>query len=255
MEQRKLNKLLKKEIWEFWLQTKLSEVNSVKNSAAAKDIMSVLGMIKRTFSTLNKETFLTLYSTYIKPHLEHCIQVWAPYFNKDIDILEKVQRRATKLVWCTKNLSYEQRLEYLGLYSLSRRRQRGDLIETYKILRNTEDIDYRKFFIRADNVQLRGHNYSTNCTKTDHWNNAECTSSASELWTAGILPQEVIDAPSLEIFKNRLGKFMGSNELGNKSWLDCLLSPWNLMMMMIMKTAAWLSTTNAFDLVDKLTSP
>jgi len=86
MEQRKLNKLLKKEIWEFWLQTKLSEVNSVKNSAAAKDIMSVLGMIKRTFSTLNKETFLTLYSTYIKPHLEHCIQVWAPYFNKDIDI-------------------------------------------------------------------------------------------------------------------------------------------------------------------------
>jgi len=77
--------------------------------------MSVLGMIKRTFSTLNKETFLTLYSTYIKPHLEHCIQVWAPYFNKDIDILEKVQRRATKLVWCTKNLSYEQRLEYLGL--------------------------------------------------------------------------------------------------------------------------------------------
>ena len=148
------------------------------NSAAAK-AMSVLGMIKRTFNTLNKDMFLTLYSTHIRPHLEYCIQVWAPYFKKDIEILEKVQRHATKLVWCTFvhqtnfvaclwNLSYEQRLEYLGLYPLSRRRQRGDLIETYKILRNTEDIDYRKFFIRADNVQLRGHNYSTNCTKTDH---------------------------------------------------------------------------------------
>jgi len=49
--------------------------------------------------------------------------------------------------------------EYLGLYSLSRRRQRGDLIEKYKILRSIEDIDYKKFFIRADTVQLRGHNY------------------------------------------------------------------------------------------------
>jgi len=120
------------------------------NSAAAK-AMSVLGMIKRTVNTHNKDMFLTLYSTYIRPHLEYCIRVWAPYFKKYIDILEKVQRRATKLVRCIKHLSYEQRLEYLGLYSLSRRRQRGDLIEMYKILRNIEDIDY-KFFIRADTV-------------------------------------------------------------------------------------------------------
>jgi len=58
--------------------------------------------------------FLTLYSTYkyIGPHLEYCIQVWAPYFKKDINVLEKVQRRATKFVQCTKNLSYEQTLEY-----------------------------------------------------------------------------------------------------------------------------------------------
>ena len=61
--------------------------------------MSVLGMIKRTFNTLNKEMFLTLYSTY-KEHLEYCIQVWAPYFKKDIVVLEKVQRCAMKLVRC-----------------------------------------------------------------------------------------------------------------------------------------------------------
>ena len=52
-------------------------------------------MIKRTLNTLNKEMSLTLYSTHIRPHLEYCIQVWAPYFKKDIDVLEKVQRRAS----------------------------------------------------------------------------------------------------------------------------------------------------------------
>ena len=123
--------------------------------------MSVLGMIKRTFNTLNKEMFLTLYSTY-KEHLEYCIQVWAPYFKKDIDVLEKVQRRAsaTKLVRCTKNLNCEQRLEYLG-FTINKQGNRN-----IKILRNSEDIDYRKFFIRADTVQLRGYNYKL--YKTDH---------------------------------------------------------------------------------------
>ena len=118
---------------------------------------SVLGMIKRTSSALNEEMFLIL----IRPHLEYCIQVWAPHFKNDIEVLEKVQRRATKLVSCIKNRSNYQRLQYLGLYS--RRRQKGDLIETYKILRNIEDVDYRKFFMRADSVQLRGHKAKQRC--------------------------------------------------------------------------------------------
>jgi len=91
--------------------------------------MSVLGMIKRTFNTVNKEMFLTLYSIYIRPHLEYCIQAWAPYFKKDIDVLEKVKDVlcATKLVRCTKNLNYEQRLEYLG-FTIDKTTNRG--IET-----------------------------------------------------------------------------------------------------------------------------
>jgi len=196
------------------------------NSAAAK-AMSVLGMIKRTFNTLNKDMFLTLYSTYIRPHLEYCSQVWAPYFKNDIDVLEKVQRRATKLVWCIKKLSYEQRLEYLGLYSLSRRRQRGDLIETYQILRNTEDIDNRNFFIRADTVQLRGHNYKLYKNRSLKQCRI-CFFNQRVVNCWNLLPQEVVDAPYFQED--------WTNSWTATSWAikaDCLLIPWNMMMMMM----------------------
>jgi len=155
-----------------------------------------------------------------------CIQVWAPYFKKDIDILEKVQRRATKLVRCTKNLSYEQRLEYLGIYSLSRRRQRGDLIETYKILRNIEDIDCRKFFIRADTVQLRGHNYKLYKNRSLK----QCRMC--------FFSQRVVNCWNLLHRRSlMLHHWRSSRTDWTNSWTtikaDCLLSPWNLMMMMM----------------------
>ena len=112
-------------------------------------------------------------------------------------------------------LSYEQRLEYLGLYSLSRRRQRGDLIETYQILRNTEDIDNRNFFIRADTVQLRGHNYKLYKNRSLKQCRI-CFFNQRVVNCWNLLPQEVVDAPYFE-FSRRLDKFMDSNELGNKS--------------------------------------
>ena len=55
-------------------------------------------MLKRTFSFMSKELFVFLYKTYVRPHLEYCVQLWSPYYVRDIDNLEQVQRRATKLV-------------------------------------------------------------------------------------------------------------------------------------------------------------
>ena len=80
------------------------KLTSQCQKATAK-AMSVLGMIKRSFSSTNKELFLVLYSVFIRLHLEYCIQVWAPYFQKDIKTLEKVQQRATKLVRSIRNKS------------------------------------------------------------------------------------------------------------------------------------------------------
>ena len=78
---------------------------------------SVLAMVKRHFKVVDKEDFNVLYKTYVRPHLEYCVQVWSPHFKKDIECLETIQRRATKLVKGLKRKPYEERLRSLGLYS------------------------------------------------------------------------------------------------------------------------------------------
>ena len=92
-------------------------------------------------------------------NLEYCIQAWSPYLKKDINKLEKVQRRATKLIPRARlsRLQYEERLKRLRLYPLEQRRLRGDLIETYKILTGKENVNPDLFFKRATTSNLRGN--------------------------------------------------------------------------------------------------
>ena len=89
---------------------------------------------------------MVIYKAYIRPHLEYCLQAWSPHLIKDKDCLEQIQRRATRLVKGFKKLTYEDRLKKLGIYSLEKRRLRGDLIEVYKILNEKERVDKAKFF-------------------------------------------------------------------------------------------------------------
>ena len=127
---------------------------------AAKKASTVLILIKRHFHDINIPTFRILYKTFVRPHLEYCVQVWSPYSRKDINTLERIQMRATKLVPELRHLTYNKRLHRLDLTTLEKRRLRGELIETYKILSGKESIDSAKFFTLSDGPHnLRGHRY------------------------------------------------------------------------------------------------
>ena len=91
-----------------------------------------------------KELIIPLYKTIVRPHLEYCIQAWRPYRQKDINILEGVQKRVTKMIPKLRNISYEMRLKECGLTTLETRRLR-DQIEVFKILNGYENIDRNIF--------------------------------------------------------------------------------------------------------------
>ena len=101
---------------------------------AASKANQVLGMIRRNITYKDKSLIVPLYKAIVRPHLEYCIQAWSPYLRKDIDMLEKIQRRATKLIPGLRDLRYEERLKECGLTTLETRRLRGDQIEVFKIL-------------------------------------------------------------------------------------------------------------------------
>ena len=180
---------------------------SMQATKCANKANSALGFIKRTVGPKNPQLFSKLYKSLVRPILEYCSPVWCPHLKKDLNTLEKVQRRVSKCALGNigQDMPYEERLNLLKWPTLEQRRLFSSLIECYKTINSLNGLDPSAFFTFANDFRPLRANHrfklklasaTLNSFKqsffiriTDKWNN---------------LPKEIAEAENLNIFKNRL---------------------------------------------------
>ena len=188
-----------------WMDSKMNF--AVHVGSAVSRANQIVGLIKRSFTCHDRDTMKRLITSMVRPHLEYGNIIWYPHLKKDTNLIENVQRRATKLIPELKSMSYESRLRILDLPSLVYRRYRGDVIEAYKYLHNLYTVESDRILPRVADTgySTRGHSFKLIKRR--------CSSKLRQnffgyrvvnAWNS--LPEQVVTAPNINVFKRRLDR-------------------------------------------------
>lgn len=169
----------------------------------------MLSLIKISFKYLQPSVLAMLYKAFVRPLLEYCCSAWCPFYVKDTEVLEKVQRRMTRLLPEIRHLTYEERLQRFHLTTLKTRRLRYDLICVYRMLRGLMSVDQslfftqscrfsrshsQKMFVKFSRLDIRHHFFSQRIVTV--WNN---------------LPKSCVEASNATSFKRNLDNYLNAS--------------------------------------------
>jgi hypothetical protein len=122
---------------------------SAQCAKAARTATTVLSQLRRAFHFRDRHIFVRLYTQYVRPHLEFASPAWSPWTQTDKECLERVQKKAIRMVSGLESGNYEERLRELGLTTLEERRHRLDMAQTFKIVRRKENVERETWFKMA----------------------------------------------------------------------------------------------------------
>ena len=162
----------------------------------------------------DENTWTKLYCTYVRPHLEYAVTAWSPWYEKDCQILEKVQVRALSQITSLNHLNYEEKLKKLSLLSLKERRERLDMCQVWRILHNYDDVQENTWFTRANITSNRSnrqnasaYNLSEQYASKDIKRNFF---SVRVIRPWNNLPEHVKSAKTISAFKRNYDEFIKS---------------------------------------------
>ena len=164
----------------------------------------MLSQLSRVMINRSKDVTVNLYTVFVRPILESAVTAWCPWQRNDIDAIEKVQRRVTRMVPGIGKLNYDERLKICGLTTLEQRRKRGDAIEVYKVLNGFTNLDIDNWFCFTS----QRHNVTTRSATNKNLVNEKCrldirkyffSNRAVNTWND--LPLDVREADSVNSFK------------------------------------------------------
>ena len=161
-----------------------------------------LGLIRRSYEYIDMEFMKELFTSLVRPHLEFGNVAWPPRLESDRNLTEGVQRQATKMVPEIKDLEYEKRLKRMDLPSLRYSRARGDMTDTYKYTHSKYTIN-EDLRVRNEDSVARGHSLKLHkryCKSATRF--IICSFRIVDSWNS--LPEDIINAPTLDTFKERL---------------------------------------------------